>query len=72
MQMALARWQAPRAAEEIADNILNAVLEFKLVLAGENRLKAELPTAALRRTETGTRWRRMNTILEMATRTPLG
>ncbi len=33
MQSALAPWHAPRAAEQIAENILSALLEFKLQLA---------------------------------------
>jgi UDP-N-acetylglucosamine--N-acetylmuramyl-(pentapeptide) pyrophosphoryl-undecaprenol N-acetylglucosamine transferase len=42
MQAALARWHAPRAAEEIAETILNACWSSSFSLPKENRLKSEL------------------------------
>jgi UDP-N-acetylglucosamine--N-acetylmuramyl-(pentapeptide) pyrophosphoryl-undecaprenol N-acetylglucosamine transferase len=42
MQAALARWHAPRAAEEIAENILNTCWSSSFSLPKENRLKSEL------------------------------
>jgi UDP-N-acetylglucosamine--N-acetylmuramyl-(pentapeptide) pyrophosphoryl-undecaprenol N-acetylglucosamine transferase len=42
MQAALARWHAPRAAAEIAENILNACWSSSFSLPKENRLKPEL------------------------------
>ena len=65
MQTALARWHAPRAAEQIAENILSACWSSSFSLPKENRLKPGLQPPSIWRTETGTRWRRMNTILEM-------
>jgi len=42
MQTALARWHAPRAAEDIAENILNACWSSSFSLPQDNRLKSEL------------------------------
>jgi UDP-N-acetylglucosamine--N-acetylmuramyl-(pentapeptide) pyrophosphoryl-undecaprenol N-acetylglucosamine transferase len=39
LQTALARWHAPRAAEEIAENILNTCWSSSFSLPGENRLE---------------------------------
>ena len=68
MQTALAQWHAPKAAEQIAENILSACWSSSFSLPKENRLEAELQPTALRPAETGTGSRRMNateTILEM-------
>ncbi|HUA39221.1 MAG TPA: undecaprenyldiphospho-muramoylpentapeptide beta-N-acetylglucosaminyltransferase [Candidatus Sulfopaludibacter sp.] len=42
MQSALAPWHAPRAAEQIAENILSACRSSSFSLPGEHRLKPEL------------------------------
>jgi UDP-N-acetylglucosamine--N-acetylmuramyl-(pentapeptide) pyrophosphoryl-undecaprenol N-acetylglucosamine transferase len=42
MQSALAQWHAPRAAEQIAENILNACWSSSFSWPNENRLKPEL------------------------------
>jgi UDP-N-acetylglucosamine--N-acetylmuramyl-(pentapeptide) pyrophosphoryl-undecaprenol N-acetylglucosamine transferase len=42
MQTALAQWHAPKAAEEIAENILKACLSSSFNLPKENRLEPEL------------------------------
>jgi UDP-N-acetylglucosamine--N-acetylmuramyl-(pentapeptide) pyrophosphoryl-undecaprenol N-acetylglucosamine transferase len=42
MQAALAQWHAPKAAEQIAENILKACWSSSFSLPNENRLKPEL------------------------------
>ena len=45
VQSALARWHAPKAAEQIAENILNACWSSSYSLPNESRLKPELQPA---------------------------
>jgi len=42
MQIALAQWDAPKAAEEIAEKILTACWSSSFSLPAKNRLKPEL------------------------------